>query len=99
LIEAAIVRRENEGYRRSADWWRMFLCEIYLEIISGTEKPPAKVLVRNILTLVAVMFTAEKRICALVERIRQPPSCFWLQTKHVARSFAVVDRRRKHDAP
>jgi hypothetical protein len=51
----------------------MFLSEIYLEIISGKEKPSAKVLARNMLTLVAVMFTAEKRICALVGRVRQNP--------------------------
>ncbi len=40
-MEQAISRRENEGYRTVADWYRMFLCEIYLEIISGNEKPPA----------------------------------------------------------
>ncbi len=34
-IEDAIARREKEGYRASADWCRMFLCEIYLEILSG----------------------------------------------------------------
>jgi class 3 adenylate cyclase len=72
-IEQAILRREQEGYRAAADWYRMFLCEIYLEIIAGTEKPPAKVLARNILTLVRVMFTAQKRISSLVERVRQNP--------------------------
>ena len=51
----------------------MLLCEIYLEIIAGTEKPPAKVLARNILTLVTVMFTAEKRIRALLEQARRTP--------------------------
>jgi hypothetical protein len=49
------------------------LCEIYLEIISGKEKPPLKVLLRNFLTLATVMFTAEKRIRALVARVRQNP--------------------------
>ena len=72
-MEQAILRRDNEGYRRVADWYRMFLCEVYLEIISGSEKPPAKVLARNILTLVTVMFSVQKRICALVERVRQSP--------------------------
>ena len=53
-MEQSISRRDQEGYRTAADWYRLFLCEIYLEIISGTEKPPAKVLARNILTLLAV---------------------------------------------
>ena len=46
-MEASILRRENEGYRTAADWFRMFLCEIYLEIISGKEKPSANVLARH----------------------------------------------------
>jgi hypothetical protein len=72
-LEQSILRREREGYRAAADWYRLFLCEIYLEIISGTEKPPAKVLARNVLTLVAVMCTAQKRICALVEQACRNP--------------------------
>jgi hypothetical protein len=71
-MEQSISKREQEGYRAAADWYGLFLCEIYLEIISGT-KPPPKVIARNILTLVAVMFTAQKRICALTERARQNP--------------------------
>jgi hypothetical protein len=72
-MEQSILRRDNEDYRVVADWYRMFLCEIYLEIISGTERPPVKVLIRNIVTLAAVLFTAETRICALVGRIRENP--------------------------
>jgi class 3 adenylate cyclase len=72
-LEQAILRREREGYRVCADWFRLFLCEVYLEIISGSEKPPARVLVRNILTLARVAFTAEKRILALVDRVRRNP--------------------------
>jgi hypothetical protein len=72
-MKQSIVNREREGYFAVADWYRMFLCEIYLEIIVGAEKPPAMVICRNILTIAAVTFTAEKRICALVEKARQNP--------------------------
>ena len=40
LIEEAILRREKEGYRVMADWSRLNLAEIYLQIIAGNEKPP-----------------------------------------------------------
>jgi len=73
FLEQAILARERDGFAIMADNYRMFLCEIYLEIISGEEKPPMKVLLRNLFTLAAVMFTAEKRIRALVERVRQNP--------------------------
>jgi class 3 adenylate cyclase len=72
-IEQAILARESEGFRAAADWLGLFLCEIYLEIISGKERPPMKVLVRNFFTLAAIMFTAEKRIGGLVERVRRNP--------------------------
>ena len=46
-IEETISRREKEGYRASADWGRMFLCEVYLEILSGAGKSPLGLLLRN----------------------------------------------------
>jgi class 3 adenylate cyclase len=72
-MEEAIAKREKEGYCIVADWYRMFLCEIYLEIISGKEKPPLHVLMRNAPTLVIVMFSAQKRVAALVARVRANP--------------------------
>ena len=73
-IKQAIWRREQEGYLTLADWYRTVLCaRFFFEIISGREKPPARVLARNMLTLVGVTFTAQKRICALVKQVRQNP--------------------------
>ena len=92
-MEQSISKREQEGYRAAADWYSLFLCEIYLEIISGT-KPPAKVIARNILTLVAVMFTAQKRICALTERVRQNPMLD-PNGHHIARIEMILGRLYK----
>ena len=88
-MEQSILRRDNEGYPVVADWYRMFLCEIYLEIISGTERPPVKVFIRNILTLAAVLFTAEKRICALVGRVRENPQ-FDPNCHHIGRCEMIL---------
>jgi class 3 adenylate cyclase len=72
-LEQAIVRRDKEGYHSMADWYRLFLCEIYLEIISGAEKPPLSVLARNIVTILKVVFTARRRVLALLGNIRKNP--------------------------
>jgi class 3 adenylate cyclase len=72
-MEEAIRRRESEGYQASADWTRMFLCEVYLEILSGAEKLPLGVRVRNLWTLIVATLTAERRILALIARVRQNP--------------------------
>ena len=72
-IEQTISRCDREGHCGLAEIYRMIMCEIYLEIISGKEKAPLLVLLRNAPTLIAVMFTAQRRIHALVERVRQNP--------------------------
>ena len=59
-LAEAISRREQEGYRSAADWYRMFLCEIYLEVISSKEKPSATVLFRNARTLASIIFWGSK---------------------------------------
>jgi len=38
LLEEAISRREKEGYRGAADWYRVFLSEVYLQIIGRKGK-------------------------------------------------------------
>ena len=70
-IEKSIIKREKEGYVRAADWYRLLLCEIYLEIIAGPDKPPTKVILQNIVTLSITMYTAARRIEMLIERVRR----------------------------
>jgi hypothetical protein len=70
-IEDAILRREHEGYRANADWYRGFLIEIYLQIISGNEKLPLSTLLRNLPVLLRVTISASSRIRALIARIQE----------------------------
>ena len=62
FIEEAILRREQEGYQ-AADWCRIILCEVYLEII-GEMKNYRSDLVENLPILLKVMVTASSRIHA-----------------------------------
>jgi hypothetical protein len=71
LLEKAIVHREEEGYRSAADWYRFFLCEVYLEIIGGKEKPPFLTLIKNLAIILKVMITASTRVSALVAHIQK----------------------------
>ncbi|MGY3440926.1 ATP-binding protein [Bradyrhizobium sp. USDA 4473] len=70
-MKRSISKRESEGYYAAADWYRMFLCEIYLEIIAGKERPPIGVLWRNAASLVSVMFGARRQIVMLVNQVKQ----------------------------
>ncbi|MBK5650678.1 MAG: AAA family ATPase, partial [Rhizobium sp.] len=73
LLKEAISKRENEGYRAAADWYRLFLGEVYLQIIEGKEKVPLKILLRNLLTLLKVMGTASPSIRILMESLLANP--------------------------
>jgi class 3 adenylate cyclase len=72
-IEMAVARREKEGYQIAADWYRLFLCEVYLEVLSGKGKASLGVLVRNIRSLTGVFIFGAKRIVSLVEQVRSNP--------------------------
>jgi hypothetical protein len=72
-MKASISKREQEMYGTAADWYRLFLCEIYLEVIAGKEKVPVGVLLRNASAIVSVMVCAGKAIPALVAHVRRNP--------------------------
>jgi hypothetical protein len=55
-----------EGARTYADWLRLNLAEVYLQIIMGNEKPPLPILLKNLPIILRVMLTASSRIRALV---------------------------------
>jgi hypothetical protein len=67
------LKREQEGYRDAADWYRGFLIEVYLQIIAGNERLTFPTLLRNLLVLVKVMIVGPTRIRALIKRIRENP--------------------------
>ena len=61
FLDETILRREKEGYRDHADWDRLLLAEVYLQIIGGNEKLRFSTLLRNLPILLKVMITASSR--------------------------------------
>jgi class 3 adenylate cyclase len=64
-MEEVILRFKNEGLRRYADWYGLFLGEVYLQIIGGNEKLPLPILLKNLPILLKITVTASSRIRAL----------------------------------
>jgi hypothetical protein len=73
FLEEAILRREKEGYRFIADWYRLLLCEVYLQIIGGKEKLSVTNLLKNLPILITVKATATSRIRALTTHVLNNP--------------------------
>jgi hypothetical protein len=72
-LEEAISTAEKKGYQACADWYRLLLCEVYLQIIEGREKLPFITLLRNLPILLKVTATAYSRIRVLIARILENP--------------------------
>jgi hypothetical protein len=72
-IEATIARREAEGTQLAADWNRLFLSEVYLQILSGEGGASFGVLLRNFKALAGVLLAGDRRIHELVEQVRRNP--------------------------
>ena len=73
LLEEAILKREREGYRDVSDWYRLFLTEVYLQIVGGNENLPFLNMMKNLPILLKVMVTASSRIRALVAHVLENP--------------------------
>ena len=73
FINNAALARDYEGYRVAADWSRLFLCEVFLEIIAGKQKPPLSILLKNLPALLKVTLTAPSRIHAFVTHVLENP--------------------------
>ena len=72
-IEDAILMRDKEGYRTAADWYRLYLCEVYLQVIDGSERLPLITLLLNLPVLLKAMIMASSHITALVSHVLQNP--------------------------
>jgi hypothetical protein len=73
LLEDRILKHDRDGYRGVADWYRLFLAEVYLQIIAGNDRPSAATLLKNLPVLVRVITTASSRIPALMTRVLENP--------------------------
>ena len=88
-MQDVIARREAEGYQTTADWDRLFLSEVYLEILSGNGEVSPGVVLRNIRSVSAVLMFGAKRIVSLIERVRANPH-FDPDGFHIARAEMIL---------
>lgn len=93
-IEASIAKREQEGFQIAADWYRLFLSEVYLEILSSEGDASLGVLFRNIRSLSKVMLFGPKMIPQLVEKARENPM-FDPDGHHIGRAEMILGRLYK----
>jgi len=89
LLQSAISATEKVGYRTAANWYRLFLSEIYLQIIEGNGKLSFPALMKNLPILMAVRVTASVRIRGLIKDILESPH-FDPAGHHVGRAQMIL---------
>jgi hypothetical protein len=72
-IEAGIAKQDKDGYCAAAGWYRGFLAEIYLQILSRNEGLPFFTLLKNLPFLVKAMLKGSSYIRALMAHILENP--------------------------
>jgi class 3 adenylate cyclase len=73
FIEETIRTEPKEGNQNTVDWYRGFLAELYLEVIAPRERQPALFLLKNLPTLMRIMFIAPPHIRASMMSVLQNP--------------------------
>ena len=66
-IERSTAQFDAIGAHVQAAWGRVALAEIYIQILSNKEKPPAVLLLRNLWTIVGAMIFGARRARKLLE--------------------------------
>ena len=88
-LEAAIEKFDKEGCRRVAGWYRLLLCDVYLQILAGREKLPFLTLLRNLPILLKLNVWGRGRIHALVSDVLGTPD-FDPAGHHTGRAHMVL---------
>ena len=68
IIESAIAAARLDGWRVAEDWAKLFLCEVYLELMFPKEKPSLSFLLKNIPILIKISFIGRASIEFLFHR-------------------------------
>jgi hypothetical protein len=101
FIENRIVREGKEGHNNTVDWYRGFLAEIYLQIVTGSETLPITKLIKNMLLLLRIRITAYTYVrTSMLEVTRNPryhPGGLAIGRAHMILGLLYkAKNRRKH---
>jgi class 3 adenylate cyclase/tetratricopeptide (TPR) repeat protein len=88
-IEKAIATARRAGWRAAEDWAKLFLCEVYLEIMFPKEKPSFSLLLQNIPVLIKILFFGRSSMESLVSQVRSN-SQFDRNGHHIGRAEMIL---------
>jgi tetratricopeptide (TPR) repeat protein len=89
IIESVIVTARRDGWRAAEDWAKLFLCEVYLEVMFPKDKAPLGLLLKNISILIKILCVGRSSIESLVSQVRSNPH-FDVNGHHIGRAEMIL---------
>ena len=89
IIESAMAAARRDGWRVAEDWAKLFLCEVYLEIMFPKDKPALSVILKNIPILIKISFVGRSSVESLISQVRSNPQ-FDLNGHHIGRAEMIL---------
>jgi len=89
IIESVIATAHRDGWRVAEDWAKLFLCELYLEVMFPKDKPALSLLLKNIPILIKILLVGPASVESLVSQVRNNPQ-FDLNGHHIGRAEMIL---------
>jgi class 3 adenylate cyclase/tetratricopeptide (TPR) repeat protein len=89
IIKSGIATARADGWCSAEDWAKLFLCEVYLEVLFPKEKPSLRILLKNIPAVVKILIVGRSSIASLVSQIRSNAQ-FDVNGHHIGRAEMIL---------
>jgi class 3 adenylate cyclase len=89
IIQKAIASAHRDRWRAVEDWAKLFLCEVYLEVMFAKERPSLAILLRNLPAIIWIFFTGGSAIEKLISEV-QRNSQFDPDGHHIGRAEMIL---------
>jgi hypothetical protein len=89
IIQSVIATAHHDGWRAAEDWAKLFLCEVYLEVMFPKNRPPLGLLLKNTTVLIKILFVGRSSIEKLVSQVRSNPQ-FDPDGHHIGRAEMIL---------
>jgi class 3 adenylate cyclase len=89
IIEDSVETARRNGWRVAEDWAKLFLCEIYLELMFPKERPSLRFLLRNCTAIIKVFWLGRSSIETLASQVQNNPQ-FAPSGHHIGRTQMIL---------
>jgi class 3 adenylate cyclase len=89
IIQSAIASARRDRWRAAEDWAKLFLCEVYLEVLFPKDRPSLATLLKNLPAIIGILFIGRSSIERLISEVQCNPQ-FDPGGHHIGRAEMIL---------